>query len=73
MSDRSIVRKCRNCRHFRNDAAFLEQVFKGLTALSSADASSRADDGLCLRHERVLSAHASCADFSAVEAAVRVA
>jgi hypothetical protein len=50
MSARPTSKECRDCRHFRNDAAFLEDLFKGLTALSSAD-SSRADDGLCLLHQ----------------------
>jgi hypothetical protein len=68
-----MSKECRDCRHFRNDAAFLEDLFKGLTALSSADASSRADDGVCLLHQRFLSARSSCAHFSAAAAAVKVA
>jgi hypothetical protein len=58
-------RECRSCRHFRNDAQYLETVFRGLTSLSSGAGSARADDGVCLRHDRYLSARASCADFAA--------
>jgi len=57
-------RRCRFCTWFRNDPAFFEQEFAGLSSLSSAYASVRGEDGLCLRHDRYLSAHASCADFS---------
>jgi hypothetical protein len=56
--------QCRECRHFRNDAKFLETAFKGLTSLSSAYGSVRSDDGICVRHDRYLSARSSCADFS---------
>ena len=56
--------KCRDCRHFRNDPEYLERAFKGLSALSSASASVRADDGLCLTHDIYLSAKSSCADFA---------
>jgi len=58
------IRECRACRHFRNDAKFVETAFPGLTAMSSAFGSTRADDGICLRHDRYLGARASCADFS---------
>jgi hypothetical protein len=57
-------RQCRNCRHFRNDPKYLETAFKGLTSLSSGYASVRSDDGICVRHDRYLSARSSCQDFS---------
>jgi hypothetical protein len=57
------LRQCRTCRHFRNDAAFLEAAFAGLTSMSSGYGSVRADDGICQRHDRYLGAHASCADY----------
>jgi hypothetical protein len=57
-------RQCRNCRHFRNDPKYLETAFKGLTSLSSGYASVRSDDGICVRHDRYLSARSSCPDFS---------
>ena len=56
-------RRCRACRSFRNDPVFMEATFPGLNVLSSAWASVRADDGVCLRHERHLSAEATCPDF----------
>ena len=59
-------RRCQFCVWFRNEPAFLEEIFTGLSSLGSAYASVRAEDGLCLRHDRYLSAHASCADFSPV-------
>jgi hypothetical protein len=55
--------RCGFCRHFRNDPAFLEAAIPGLTSFSSGTASVLADDGLCLRHDRYLSARACCADF----------
>jgi hypothetical protein len=60
---------CRDCAHFRNDPAYLERVFPGLTSLSSGYASVRAEDGLCLRHDRYLGARCWCADFAARAAA----
>jgi hypothetical protein len=55
--------RCGACVHFRNDGAFLEAAFAGLTSLGSADASVRVEDGLCLRHDRYLGARSWCADF----------
>jgi len=64
---------CRGCVHFRNDPAFIESVFQGLNVMSSAWASVTAEDGLCLRHDRYLSAEASCGEFTARAAALAVA
>jgi len=64
--------RCGSCAHFRNDPAYLETAIAGLSSFGSASASVRADDGLCLRHDRYLSARAGCADFSSrEEAAIR--
>jgi hypothetical protein len=63
MSDRGSQRQCRACSYFRNDAKYLETAFKGLTSLGSGYGSVRSDDGICLRHDRYLSARSSCADF----------
>lgn len=57
--------RCGSCAHFRNDPAFLETVFKGLTSMSSGYGSTRGDDGICLLHNRHLSARASCAKYAA--------
>jgi hypothetical protein len=65
--DANLARECRRCRHFRNDAKFLESALPGLTIMSSGYGSTRADDGICLRHDRYLGAHSTCADFSASE------
>jgi hypothetical protein len=64
MGDAEARQECRSCVHFRNDAKFLESVFSGLTSLSSGFGSVRADDGVCLRHDRYLSARSFCADFA---------
>ncbi len=64
---------CGACRHFRNDPGYLEEAFAGLTSLSSAYGSVRSDDGLCLRHDRYLTARSSCADFSERTADVQAA
>ena len=62
---------CRACVHFRNAPAYLEAVFQGLNVMSSAWASVVAEDGICLRHDRHLSADAFCADFTPAESVVR--
>jgi hypothetical protein len=59
-------RECRHCRHFHNDSRFLEASFPGLTSMSSGYGSVRAEDGVCLRHDRYLRAESSCPDFSAI-------
>ena len=58
-----IERQCGTCAQFRNDPAYLESVFKGLTVMSSGYASVVAEDGVCLRHDRYLGSRASCADW----------
>lgn len=63
-------RECRSCVHFRNDPAYLECALPGLTSFSSAHASVRGDDGLCLHHDRYLGANASCSDFLSQESCV---
>jgi hypothetical protein len=60
--------RCGSCRHFRNDPRFLEAAIPGLSSLSSGAASVRADDGICLRHDRYLGADRSCAEFETFEA-----
>ena len=63
MTTTPYVPKCRDCLPFRNDPAYLEEAFKGLSAMSSAWGSVCADDGLCLLHDRHLSAEAYCDKF----------
>jgi len=54
---------CGQCNHFKNDPAFIEAVYPGLTAMSSGYASVRNQDGLCSRHEIYLAASDSCPHF----------
>jgi len=63
-TDQQVSKECRWCRHFRNDAAYIEAAFAGLASLSSGHGSARADDGICLRHGRYLTARSSCTEFS---------
>jgi hypothetical protein len=60
---------CLHCLHFRNSPAYLESVFKGLTALGSANASVRKDDGICVLRGLYLSADAWCDAFECSTAA----
>jgi len=55
---------CGPCVHFCQDPAKFEEALPGLTALSSGTASVRAQDGLCLRHERIINGRKRCAAFS---------
>ncbi len=56
--------QCRQCRFFENDPAVIEAAFPGLTALSSAYGSVRADAGICSRHELFLAPWKRCKDFT---------
>jgi hypothetical protein len=53
---------CAGCRFFENDARFLEREIPGLTSFSSGDAAARDRDGLCRRHERLISAASHCVE-----------
>jgi hypothetical protein len=55
---------CRDCRFFEGRPLALEDRLPLIAALSSAHGSSRADDGLCLRHERFVAARASCGAYA---------
>ncbi len=66
--NQALAGKCATCAHFRNEPDFLEREIPGLASMSSAHASVRADDGICTRHDRYLSARASCADFTPLQA-----
>jgi hypothetical protein len=54
---------CIGCRHFSNEPLALEAAFSGLSALSSAFASVRSNDGLCNLHDRYVAGSAHCASF----------
>jgi hypothetical protein len=64
MNDEQPSGRCGDCTYFRNDPAFLEAAFSGLSSLSSGYASVVTDDGLCLHHDRYLGARWGCADFT---------
>jgi hypothetical protein len=59
-----LTHTCLSCRHFRNTPRYLESVYKGLSSLSSAYASVRKDDGICLERDLYLSASASCERYA---------
>jgi hypothetical protein len=57
------IAPCFGCRHFVNDPKQIEASIPGLSALSSAYASVRAEAGLCLRLDLFLSPRAECGYF----------
>jgi hypothetical protein len=54
---------CLDCNYFNNEPGNVEESFPGLTALSSAYASVRADAGICSLHELFIAPWARCRDF----------
>jgi hypothetical protein len=65
MAAGELKHHCLNCKFFNNEPEMVEQAFPGLTVLSSAYASVRADAGTCSRHELFLAPWAQCRDFQA--------
>jgi hypothetical protein len=61
--DAASVPSCSTCRHFVNDPRIVEPLTPGLVSFGSGDASVRADDGLCLLHERYVDAQAGCSHY----------
>ena len=57
---------CRQCKHFQNDALYVEAALPGLSSLSSGFAAVRCDDGLCAVHERYVAASSACAAFGSL-------
>ncbi len=55
---------CEKCAHFHNDPAHIEEVYRGLTTMSSGFASVRDRDGICNYHQLYLSARDSCQRFT---------
>jgi len=58
-------KRCISCEHFRNSPKYMENVFKGMKTMSSAYASVRKDDGICLLHDIYLEADNWCAEYTA--------
>jgi hypothetical protein len=54
---------CAPCIHFCSDPATIEAHLPGLATLSSAFASVRADDGICVHHGRVINGRRRCGAF----------
>jgi hypothetical protein len=57
--------RCATCSWFHNDPLEMEQAIVGLNVMSSGHASVRAEDGLCERLERYLSAQYHCDQYQA--------
>lgn len=55
---------CGGCAHFVDDPARIEAMIPGLTAMGSARASVRADDGICAVHDLVVTARDGCDRFT---------
>jgi hypothetical protein len=58
---------CFPCAYFCDDPARTEAELPGLATFSSAHASVRAQDGLCLVQDRVINGRRRCAAFKALE------
>ena len=58
--------QCFQCNHFRNSPEYLESACKGLKVLSSAYASVRSEDGICVLNDRYMSARQSCDRFDSL-------
>jgi len=61
-------RCCGHCVFFANSPETIEAAFPGLSAMSSASASVRSQDGLCGKHDRYLAFRDVCPDFKSVSA-----
>jgi hypothetical protein len=57
---------CRQCKHFQNDALYVEAALPGLSSLSSGFGAVRCDDGICAVHERYVAASSVCAAFGSL-------
>src|ERR1700730_6706288 len=56
---------CGNWRHFSKASPPIQAPLPGLSSLSSAYASVRADDGVCSLHDRYIAAESLCASHAA--------
>ncbi|MGC8490292.1 MAG: hypothetical protein ACP5SH_01020 [Syntrophobacteraceae bacterium] len=61
--------KCLECQYFQNSPDYLEAACKGLTVLSSAYASVRSEDGICVLQDLYLSANQCCNRFVPISSA----
>jgi hypothetical protein len=67
-----LAGRCFQCAQFRNAPEQLERDIAGLISMSSGFAAVRWNDGLCLLHERYLTARSSCAQFRAAGRASKI-
>jgi hypothetical protein len=58
-----LRKTCNGCVHFDNSPGTFEQAFPGLTSFSSASASVRDQDGICLLHERLVAPRSRCQQY----------
>jgi hypothetical protein len=55
---------CRGCRFFDNRPLAIAAGLPLIASLSSVHGSIWADDGLCLRHDRLVPARGRCGDYA---------
>ncbi len=55
--------RCARCASFRDDPQTIIDALPGLQALSSVHGAVRAQDGICLLHQRLVSRVAACPGF----------
>ncbi len=63
MSCKADKRECMHCLHFQNSPEYLEDLYKGLTSLSSAHGSVRCEDGICDLNDQYLASTRQCERF----------
>ena len=54
---------CANCAEFLDEPKQLESELPGITILSSAYGDTRGDQGLCCRHQRLVTPNLTCTAF----------
>jgi len=54
---------CRDCKYFNNDPEWIETVFPGLNALSSAYGTARGEAGVCIKRDLYLFPVKKCVFF----------
>jgi len=54
---------CANCAEFMDEPRQLESELPGITILSSAYGDTRGDQGLCRRHQRLVTPGLTCEAF----------
>jgi len=62
-SERKAEAVCANCAEFLDDPKQLESELPGITILSSAYGDTRGDQGLCRRHQRLVTPGLTCEAF----------